>query len=989
MIHNVKINFPFKTPSNTRHLHRLLPWIVLALGFVITYILQNVAYQANYKNVQERFDFRANEIVSNIESRLESYKIVLLGAKGLFLSSQSVTRDEFREYVEQLDLPNNYPGIQGVGFTLLIKAEDLAEHTQKIRSEGFTDYAIRPAGNRDLYTSIIYLEPFDWRNQRAFGYDMFSETVRQRAMQQSRDDNEIVSSGMVTLVQETEKNRQPGFLMYLPVYQHLKPYNSLSERRENLLGWVYAPFRMHDLMLGIMGPHFGEIGSSIAFDIYDGNAMKPEQLMYDFEAQTSTKYDQQKPVFHTTRQVDIGNHTWTISIHSLPSLEAKLDYKSAKYIIIIGSIVSILTALVVWLLLNGRERAYAKATVMTQELRTSEQHTRQLNRALKLLSDCNMAMLRADNETVLLKEVCRLIVEQGGYLMAWVGYAEQDEQKTVRPVAEAGINDGYLNNISISWGDNIHGRGPTGISIRTGRTDINHDYLRDPRMAPWRENALKRGYQSSISIPLSNNLAIFGALVIYAAEPFAFSEDEVKLLEELAGDLSYGITSLRIHEEHKISEEKIKFLAYHDSLTKLPNRLLLRDRFHDLSASAQQKMSRIGVLMLDLDNFKHVNDTLGHSMGDKLLTLVTKRLLQNINNQDVLSRLDSDKFVLLLNEVSENSHFAKRIQDIIDSFTQPFEIESNIVDTTASIGISIFPHDGTELDLLLKKSDIAMYHAKDQGRNIYQFFTEQMDLETQEAMQLQSQLHHAIKNEELQLYFQPQVNLTDFRITGFEALLRWHHPEKGIISPAKFIYLAERSGLIVPIGAWVLNQACKQGKKWLDSGHPLIIAINLSSIQFKRGNLLDTVSNALEQSGLPAHLLELELTESILLQNIDSVMNTLHELKAMGIKLSIDDFGTGYSSLSYLKRLAIDKLKIDQSFVFDLSTDADDKAIVNTVIQLGHSLQLCVIAEGVEKQEQLDLLQRYGCDEAQGYLFSKPVPADQAEALIEKLHTQH
>ncbi len=983
MIQNVKTNIPL-LHSDARHLLKLLPWLILCIGFLFTYALQNIAYQSNFRNVQERFDFRANEITGNIKSRIESYKIVLLGAKGLFLSSHDVVRNEFREYVQQLNLAQNYPGIQGVGFSMLVRPEDMAAHTQKIRNEGFPEYSIRPAGERELYTSIIYLEPFDWRNQRAFGFDMYSEQVRRSAMQQSRDENKAISSAMVTLVQETEKNRQPGFLMYLPIYQHGRPNNTIDERRENLLGWVYAPFRMHDLMKGIMGPHFGEIGNTIGFDIYDGNAVAPAKLMYDFNSQTGTKANSHRAVFNTIRQVDIGGHTWTITIRSLPSLEAKLVYKNAEYLTVIGIIVSMLTALVVWLLLNGRERAYATATAMTEELRNSEHHTLQLNRALKLLSDCNMAMLKTDNEQLLLKEICRLIIEQGGYRMAWVGYAEHDEHKYVRPVAQAGFSEGYLNNIKVSWADNQYGQGPTGVSIRTGRTDINQDYLHNPRMEPWREHALQRGYQSSISIPLFYNDSVLGALDIYADEPFVFSEDEVNLLEELAGDLSYGIAALRTRAEHKLSEDKIKFQAYHDTLTKLPNRLLLREQYEQLSQAAQQKKTTIGVLLLDLDNFKHINDSLGHSMGDRLLTLVTERLLNNIKENVFLSRLDSDKFVLLLDDIVDDNHFSKSIQNIINIFTEPFEIERNMIDTTASIGISVFPHDGTDLDVLLKKADIAMYHAKDHGRNIYKFFTQQMDLDTQDQIELQGLLHNALKNHELQLHYQAQVDLQHNRVIGFEALLRWQHPVKGAISPAKFINLAERSGLIVPIGAWVLQQACRQAKVWFDNGHPLVIAVNLSTIQFKRGNLLETVSNALEKSGLPAHLLELELTESILLQNVDSVMSTLHELKAMGIKLSIDDFGTGYSSLSYLKQLAIDKLKIDQSFVRDLPADADDKAIVNTIIQLGHSLQLTVIAEGVEHNEQLALLKNLGCDEAQGYYFSRPVPAEQTQELLNK-----
>ncbi|HSG93398.1 MAG TPA: bifunctional diguanylate cyclase/phosphodiesterase [Methylotenera sp.] len=635
-----------------------------------------------------------------------------------------------------------------------------------------------------------------------------------------------------------------------------------------------------------------------------------------------------------------------------------------------------------WLLLNGRERAFATAKIMTRELISSEAHTRRLNRALKLLSDCNMAMLRAENEQVLLKEICQMIVDQGGYLMAWVGYAQHDENKTVQPVAEAGVSDGYLDSIKVSWADNEYGHGVTGTSIRTGITDINQDYVNNPRMAPWRDGEIKRGYQSSISIPLLTNKSVFGALGIYSGEPLVFSKDEVQLLEELAADLSFGITALRTRAEHKLSEDKITFLAYHDTLTKLPNQLLFHQHFNVLSERAQQQKIKIGFLLLDLDNFKHVNDALGHGAGDQLLIAVTERLLNHIHKDDVLSRMDSDKFVLLLNDVPDNGRFPARVQNIINIFNQPFAVEKNIIDTTASIGISIFPNDGTEWNMLLKKANIALTHAKDNGRNIFQFFTEQMNLDIQEQMELQSQLHHALKNKELELYYQAQVDMKDHRVIGFEALLRWKHPQKGMISPATFIPLAERSGLIIPIGVWVLNEACRQAKVWLDNGHPLVMAVNLSTIQFKRGNLQETIANALKNSGLPAHMLELELTESILLQNVDSVMNNIHNLKSMGVKLSIDDFGTGYSSLSYLKRLAIDKLKIDQSFIADIATSADDKAIVNTIIQLGHSLQLMVIAEGVETIDQLALIKEYGCDEAQGYFFSKPVPAIEAGALL-------
>lgn len=960
----------------TRRLQRMLPWVILAAGLGITFGLRQISLQENYQNVEDRFHFRANEMMRNLESRLHGYKEVLLGARGLFVSSDDVTREEFRDYVKELDLRKNYPGIQGIGFSQFIQPLQLEKHISAVRKEGFSNYQINPIGRRDIYTSIVFLEPFDWRNQRAFGYDMFSEPVRRAAMQRALDENKIISSAKVTLVQETDVNKQPGFLMYLPVYQPGKPHANLQQRRENIMGWVYAPFRMHDLMSGVMGPHFGETGSSIGYDIYDGDQVMPENLMYDYRLQTNSA-QQHQPIFSTLKQFNLGEHRWTIVVYSLPGLEARLAYKNADYIAIFGALLSALLAFIVWLLLNGSDRAYALANEMTKELRASEQNTKRLNRNLVLLSECNLTMLKIDNENALLQEICRMIVEKGGYLMAWVGYAEQDADKTVRPLAEYGFNNDYLQQVKISWGENKFGFGPTGTAIRSGITDINQDYLNNPRMAPWRERALHCGYQSSIAIPLSNSKGNFGALTIYAAEPFVFNPDEVKLLEELANDLSYGMETLRTRVEHKLNEEKIAFLAYHDALTQLPNRALLRELFKKISAQATRHQYKLGIALLDIDNFKHINETLGHNIGDTLLVQVTERLSASIAENDVMSRLNGDKFVFVFNEQHTDADMQNKIQALISAFSSPFEIEGNIIDSTASIGVCMFPDEGEDLETLIRKADIAMSIAKEGGGNTYQFFTQKMHADAEEKMQLMGQLHHAIKNQQLSLHYQAQLDIQQNRIVGFEALLRWQHPEKGNVSPAVFVPLAESNGLIIPIGDWVIHEACRQAKAWLDDGHAVVVAVNLSAIQFKRGNLLQTVTSALQLAGLPPHLLELELTESILLQDIDTVMHTLTQLKTMGIKLSIDDFGTGYSSLSYLKRLDVDKLKIDQSFVRDLDVDTNDAAIVNAVIQVAHALQLKVIAEGVETAAQLAYLKQHDCDEIQGYLCAKPLPASE------------
>jgi diguanylate cyclase (GGDEF)-like protein len=616
------------------------------------------------------------------------------------------------------------------------------------------------------------------------------------------------------------------------------------------------------------------------------------------------------------------------------------------------------------------------------ERKLAEQNQKRLNRALKLLSDCNMALVHATEEQALLSVICRLIVEQGGYRMAWVGYAEHNAEKAVRPVAHWGDDKNYLGGIEVSWADTEQGRGPTGTAIRTGQTDINQDYQTNPNMALWREAALASGYRSSIALPLNHRTHMLGALTIYSFVADAFSAEEVKLLEELANDLAYGIETLRTRIEHAEAEKKLEFLAHHDILTGLPNRLLLRDRYEQAIAQADRAHSGVAVLFLDLDNFKQVNDTLGHNYGDQLLVRVVERLRGCLRDADTISRQGGDEFVILLTNLRDLAVISGIAQQIVETFAAPFEIDAYSINTTFSIGVSLYPDDGKEFDTLLSNADTALYQAKDSGRDTYRFFSDKMNIDAQEQLQLQGQLRNAVRNQEFILHYQPQIDIASGRFIGAEALVRWKHPELGLLPPDKFIPLAERSGLVIPMGDWVLNEACRQAQVWREKGHALVMAVNLSALQFKRGNLLEMVSHALKRSGLPAEMLELELTESILLHDIDVAIKTLRSLRDMGVKLSIDDFGTGYSSLSYLKRLAVNKLKIDQSFVRDLAEDADSAAIVRAIIQLGHTLQLTVIAEGVETDAQLAFLRNYGCDEAQGYLYSRPISATEFVKLL-------
>ncbi len=427
--------------------------------------------------------------------------------------------------------------------------------------------------------------------------------------------------------------------------------------------------------------------------------------------------------------------------------------------------------------------------------------------------------------------------------------------------------------------------------------------------------------------------------------------------------------------------------AHYDALTELPNRILLNDRLDFMLAHARRNGQILAVLFLDLDRFKFANDSLGYSAGDLVLQEVARRLKRTVREVDAVFRLGNDEFAVILEEISHIEDAAKVAKKIQKVFAKPFAIEKSghEVYISASIGISLFPYDGVDMDTLVKNAETAMHRAKEQGENSYQHYTPSMNSKALEHLTIEYRLHKALEQNEFLVYYQPQVDIRTNAVVGAEALIRWRHPEIGLVSPGEFIPIAEETGLIIPIGEWVLRTACSQVKQWRRLGHEdLRISVNLSARQFQQQVILDKVREAIEEADLPVNTLELEITESIGMKNAELTVRILSALREMGVRLSIDDFGTGYSSLNYLKRFPVDVLKIDQSFVRDISVDQDDEAIVEIVINIAHALKLEVIAEGVETEEQLAFLRAKGCDEVQGYYYSPPIPADQFLAYLEK-----
>lgn len=465
----------------------------------------------------------------------------------------------------------------------------------------------------------------------------------------------------------------------------------------------------------------------------------------------------------------------------------------------------------------------------------------------------------------------------------------------------------------------------------------------------------------------------------------------VQLLSAVASQLGVYLAMVELKDRERRAQEvlrekelRLRAMSQHDVLTDLPNRLLLKDRLIQAISRARRNRNQLAVLFLDLDGFKHINDSLGHPIGDKLLQSVAACLSACVRKSDTVSRQGGDEFVIVLSQVTHVADAAISAAKIISELKREHSIGEHCLRVTVSIGISTYPGDGEDGETLLKNADTAMYRAKEYGRDNYQFFTPDMGFQAVERQSLESQLRYALERQELLLHYQPKVNLKTGAITSVEALVRWQHPERGLLLPGQFLTIAEDTGMIVAIGQWVLREACRQTREWLDAGLLAVpVAVNISSVEFRSDQFLEGVQVALKNACLDPRYLELELTETVLMRHAESTAHAIEQLKAIDVRLAVDDFGTGYSSLSYLTRFPTDALKVDQSFVRDIIVSAHDAIVVSAIISMGKSLKHRVIAEGVETPEQLAFLQAHGCDEGQGYYFSRPLVAQQFAKLLE------
>jgi len=478
----------------------------------------------------------------------------------------------------------------------------------------------------------------------------------------------------------------------------------------------------------------------------------------------------------------------------------------------------------------------------------------------------------------------------------------------------------------------------------------------------------------------------------YLTKPFSTEElvgaiaARLQKHDEIQAQYDSAIRNAQAQHEVIIKqiEANYEYSAHHDALTQLPNRILFHQYLQEAIAKAETDHTALAVMFVDIDDFNIINNSLGHKIGDLLFKAIAARLKTSIPNCDILARLHGDELAIILVDQAELANLKSAAQRILEMIAKPYNIYGHEIFITASLGATVYPNDHQEIDGLIKNADMALYFAKSQGRSTTKFYSSDLNVRSSEQMAIENSIRRALDRGEFRLYYQPIIDMLSRQIVAAEALIRWQHPELGIVMPAKFIPVAESTGLILPLGEWVIRTACQQCQVWQSMGLNLSVAVNVSSLHFKQENLVDTLKSILNTIDIPHHKLEIEITENIVMQNTTATANTLSALKAMGIQIAIDDFGTGYSSLSYLKSFAVDYLKIDKSFIQDVGIDKHDAAIIMAIIDLAHSLSLKVIAEGVETQEQLDFLERNKCDRVQGYLFSVPLPVEQFEQLVIK-----
>lgn len=613
--------------------------------------------------------------------------------------------------------------------------------------------------------------------------------------------------------------------------------------------------------------------------------------------------------------------------------------------------------------------------VYVKQLEIERAKTARLSRILAVLSGTNSTIVRVREPQALVEEACHIAVEQGGFGVAWIGMTGTDGHTLTLAASEGVTTDQQSASMLLAANDESLGLEIPYAVLKTGKAA----FCNDVRIAADRsrscQDALNQGYLSIVGLPLSSSDKLTGVMMLYAREANYFDDEEMRLLSELAGDISFALQAFEY-------EKQASFLSYYDPLTALPNMALFLDRLDQLVQTARRDGSAVFVIALNIDRFKQLNDRLGRHIGDQVLRIVGKRLGDRISNACSVTRIGADNFAVA--GVQANHEEVRALcEQIIALLSEPLVIDNQSLLLSARLGIAIYPEDASDGESLFKNAEAALKQTKE-AKARFLFYSAEVNARIAEKAELENLLRMALANQQFVLHFQPKVDVNTGRIVGAEALIRWKHPERGIVLPAEFIPLTEETGLIVPIGEWVIRTVSAQQAAWLRDGVPIVpIALNLSALQFREGNVLEIVREALSENAIEPGWLELELTESLVMHNPEDAQKAMHAFRDLGLSLSLDDFGTGYSSLAYLKRFPFNTVKIDYGFVAGITKNPEDAAIATAIIGMAHSLHMDVIAEGVETEAQYKFLRTRHCDQIQGYFFSRAVPAENFAAMLQ------